>query len=100
MLTWPEAVMKIFFDGLALCLLIFVMLLGAAGTALAGDVDVDVRASAGVEYDDNYTYVETNRPSDFISTLKVGMALNYENKRSSAQISADIVQYVFSDHTE
>lgn len=71
-----------------------------AGDLYADDFEVRVRAAAKQLFDDNINYSESNRQSDFISTLSAGASLNYEGKRTQGEFSADVTQQLYWDLTE
>jgi hypothetical protein len=79
---------------------------GAAGRyapAVAAEgrqTDVRVTASVGQRFDDNINYTRDDEQSDLITTLGAGVGVAYESKRTPIDVSAEVVQEVFLEHTE
>lgn len=57
--------------------------------------NIIVRASTSQTFDDNITYTRSDRQSDFISLLMLGVVMKYENRKTIARLSTDISQQVF-----
>lgn len=74
--------------------------LAAGGDLYAGDVDITLKGSIGQRFDDNITYVNRNRRSDFITLLSSGVNLNYENYRTFGDLSADVTRQLFWKYTK
>ncbi len=66
----------------------------------AKDLDVKLKTSFDQKYDDNITYAESDKKTDFITTLSVGMDVSYESKKMLTELSADVVQQLFWKYTK
>jgi hypothetical protein len=65
------------------------------GDLFAGVVDVKWRAASSQKYDDNVTYVSSNKEADFITTLSAGTVLSTELQNTKAELSLDLAQQLF-----
>jgi hypothetical protein len=66
----------------------------------AGQGDIKLKGSLGQRYDDNITYVNRDRKSDFITLLSAGVSLDYEDQRTLADLSLNVTQQLFWRYTK
>lgn len=89
---------KYFFLNLIGLLLPATLVLGVTACH-AKDLDIKATGSVTAAYDDNITYVSTNRLSDFVTNLEAGLVLMQQGKTHQLSLQTDVIEQIFASHS-
>ena len=64
------------------------------------DIDLKLNSRVSESYDDNVTYVNTNKKSDFITNLTIGIGLKYEGKTTALALTGGVTRHIFTDNRD